>query len=99
MKPDTNMVLADADSLAGVGLERVGVAGEDSADDVLLEAGFFFGEVGFGGGGGGVFVVVGVGVGEVEVVEEEVFERLVGEEGGRRGGGGGGRGAEVEFGG
>ena len=49
----------------------MGPASEDEANDLLLELGFFFGELGFG-----VVVVIVVVVGEMSRVEEKVFEGL-----------------------
>lgn len=47
VKPDADMVVADGDGLAGVGAELGRFAGEDEADDLLLEAGLLLGEEGF----------------------------------------------------
>lgn len=83
VKPDANVVLADRDGLARIGFEGFGVAGEDDPDDLPLELGLFFGELGF--------VLVVVGGGEVGGVEEQVFEGL-----GEEGGVGGGWGSDLE---
>nr|GMD45087.1 hypothetical protein GOBAR_DD21952 [Ipomoea batatas] len=48
VKPYAYVVLADCHGLAGIGLERIGAAAVDCADDLLLELGFFSGELGFG---------------------------------------------------
>ena len=53
MKSNVNMVVSDGHRLARVGLELMGLASEDEMNDLLLELGFFFGELGFG-----VFVVI-----------------------------------------
>lgn len=43
---DADVVFADHNGLAGIGSEGIGVAGEDGADDLSLDPGFFFGDVG-----------------------------------------------------
>ncbi|KAL6998307.1 hypothetical protein U1Q18_008432 [Sarracenia purpurea var. burkii] len=73
------MVIADRNGLAGIGFQGFNVAAEDRSDDLFLELGFFFRELGFS-----VVVFVFVGVGETGGVEEEIFEALI-EEGGREG--------------
>ena len=71
VKSDANMVVSDGHRLARIGLELIGLASEDEANDLLLKLGFFFGELGFG-----VVVVIVVVVGEMSRVEEKVFEGL-----------------------
>ena len=67
MKSNRNMVVSDGHRLARIGLELMGLASEDEANDLLLELGLIFGELGFG---------IVVNVEEMGRVEENVFEGL-----------------------
>lgn len=81
VESDAHVVVADGHGLAGVGAEAVGVAGEDEADDLLLEPGLLLGEEGLVAVVFGSVVVFVVVVGEGGgVEEEEIFEGFMGKE-------------------
>lgn len=70
MKPNTNVMLPNRHRLTRIGFEGIGLAAENDPDDVLLELGFFFGELGL------VLVVIVFIAREIGGVEEKFFEGL-----------------------